>query len=124
MDVPDEPILDTVVLDELAASVGGDRGFVADLIQTYLADSSGQVDAVEAAVPAGDAEALVRPAHTLKSSSATLGAKQLSALARRLEMTGRSGSLDDDARADATLLREAWQSATGALRAWMAGESG
>jgi len=119
---PEGPILDTRVLDELAASVGGDRAFVVELVDTYLDDSAEQVDAIGASVDADDAAGLVRPAHTLKSSSATLGAQQLAARARALEMAGRSGTLDDEARSSASALRADWEAAVAALQAWKAGE--
>ncbi|MGV8126889.1 MAG: Hpt domain-containing protein [Methanothrix sp.] len=41
-----------------------------------------------------DAKALQLAAHSLKSSSALIGAMHLSALAKELEMMGRSGILD------------------------------
>ena len=93
------PVLDEATLAELSASVEGDRAFVVELINAYLADGGAQVDAIEAAVAADDAEALVRPAHTLKSSSATVGALRLAAASRELEMAGRSGSLGSDSAA-------------------------
>jgi HPt (histidine-containing phosphotransfer) domain-containing protein len=71
------PVLDEGVLVELAESVGGDRGFVVELIEAFLSDGAQQVTAIDAAHAADDAEALVRPAHTLKSSSATVGAMRL-----------------------------------------------
>ncbi|HEY6607851.1 MAG TPA: Hpt domain-containing protein [Candidatus Limnocylindria bacterium] len=117
-------MIDAQVLDELKASVAGDLAFVRDLVDTYVADSAGQVDAIEAAVTASDADALVRPAHTLKSSSATVGAVQLSATARTLEMAGRSGTLaGEDAGRAASVLRGEWEATTSALRAWVDGAS-
>ena len=70
-------------------------GFVRELVDAYVSDSAEQVAGIEAALAAGDADALVRPAHTLKSSSATLGAMELSATARTLEMAARAGDLSD-----------------------------
>ena len=78
-------------LRELA---GGDEAFVAELIDAYLADAPAQLAAARAAVDAGDAAALVRPAHTLKGNSANVGAARLVELCRALEELGRSGSLD------------------------------
>ena len=43
---------------------------------------------------AGDPEAMVRPAHTLKSSSANMCAMRLSAEAAKLEQLARAGKLD------------------------------
>lgn len=120
MDVHNQATLDTAVLEGLADSVGGDRGFVVELIDAYLADSAEQVGAIEAAVTAGDAAAIVRPAHTLKSSSATLGAARIASAARALEVAGRSGALDEAARDTARTIRLEWEAATAALRSWMA----
>lgn len=115
--------LDTEVLDGLRASVAGDTAFVIELIDAFLADSEPQVDSIEAAMAAGDAEALVRPAHTLKSAGATLGVTRLSAVARTLELAGRSGSLAGaDAMAAAEGIRAEWQAAASALRAWGAAQ--
>ena len=113
------PVLDEAVLAELSASVQGDRSFVVELINAYLADGAAHVDAIEAAIAADDAAALVRPAHTLKSSSATVGAQRLAAASRELEMAGRSGSIGS---ASAATLREGWDAAVVTLGAWIAGE--
>jgi two-component system sensor histidine kinase/response regulator len=45
-------------------------------------------------VPQGDAAALHRTAHSLKSSSATLGALRLSALCKEVEALGRANALE------------------------------
>ena len=47
-----------------------------------------------AAIEAGDAQALLIPAHSLKSAAATLGAHPLSASAKQLEEMARGGALD------------------------------
>jgi HPt (histidine-containing phosphotransfer) domain-containing protein len=82
--VADDPI-DAATLDELLATLGGDGAFLAELIATYLADSPPLVDAMRAAAAAGDAAALRRAAHTLKSTSASLGALRLSGVCREVE---------------------------------------
>ena len=67
------------------------------LVRVYL-DSSGELmEQIEAACSAGDAGALHRSAHPLKSSSANVGALALSALLGQLESKGRQASLDDAA---------------------------
>ncbi len=119
MTQPDPPILDEDVLDGLRASVDGDRSFVVELIEAYLADGATHIAEVEAAVSDGDAGSLVRPAHTLKSSSATVGAQRLASLARELEVAGRSGSVEASMAQRVPQLREAWEDASAALRAWV-----
>jgi HPt (histidine-containing phosphotransfer) domain-containing protein len=42
-----------------------------------------------------DAEAIARAAHTLKSSSANLGATNVAAIARQIEHSARNGDLND-----------------------------
>jgi HPt (histidine-containing phosphotransfer) domain-containing protein len=116
---PDLHVVDERILAELMASTGDDIGFVRELIQTYLADTPMQFEAMAAAVETDDAAALVRPAHTLKSSSATVGAMRLSSLARELEMAGRSGSLDAAARTGLDAAHAEWQAAAEALDAFL-----
>lgn len=122
MNEPAAQVLNERVLDELIASVEGDRGFVVDLIETYLADGEAHVADVEVAIAAGDLAGLVRPAHTLKSSSATVGAEHVAALARSLEVAGRAGATDEARSAHAVALRAAWEAAATALRAWIGGD--
>jgi HPt (histidine-containing phosphotransfer) domain-containing protein len=115
----DAPTLDPAVLDALRDSVGGDDAFVIDLVETYLADGAGQLEAIGVAVGAGDAAGLVRPAHTLKSASYTVGAMRLGDLARSLEQQGRAGDLSE-ATADAHAAEQEWTAVVAALRAWSA----
>jgi two-component system, sensor histidine kinase and response regulator len=116
---PDLHVVDERILAELMASTGDDIGFVRELIQTYVADTPMQFDGMSDAVEADDAAALVRPAHTLKSSSATVGAMRLSSLARELEMAGRSGSLDAAARVALDAARAEWQAVAAALDVYL-----
>lgn len=76
---------------EWAEEYGED--FLVELIGDYVEDSTARVARLCQAAAAGDAEALTLEAHTLKSSSASLGAQSLSALAKRLEDMGRAGNL-------------------------------
>jgi len=117
---PDPPVLDDATLADVRASVGDDAEFVADLVRTYLSDGPTHLAAIADAVAADDAGALVRPAHTLKSSSATIGAMRISARARRIELAARAGTIDDDTRADASGLDDDWRATIQALEGWMA----
>jgi HPt (histidine-containing phosphotransfer) domain-containing protein len=85
------PLLDTAALAELRESVGDDDAFVRELASAYLAEGPNDLAALAAAAAAGDAAGTVRPAHTLKSSSAALGAARLAALCRQVEYAGREG---------------------------------
>ena len=106
MTADDAPILDEAVIAELRASTGDDDEFVRELVEAYLSEATGYLDAMTAAAAAADAAAIVRPAHTLKSSSATMGAMRLSGICRDIEEAGRDGRTDglteDVERANAT----------------------
>ena len=73
----DRQVVDPAALDRLLEMTGGDPEFLRELITTYLEDGAAQLVAMGEAAAAGDAEALVRPAHSLKSNSASMGADHL-----------------------------------------------
>ena len=112
----DQPILDQQVVDELRASVGGDEDFVRDVAATYVAEGTEHMAQVEAAFAASDLAAIVRPAHSLKSSSAALGATRMSSISREIEMSGREERSEGLAELVAAA-REAWPQTVEALKA-------
>jgi len=84
--------LDAFVIKELRELAGPENpGFLADLARTYLADLDARLEAIRAAVKAGDAEALRQAAHSLKGSSGNIGAKRLQKLCFSLEALGKAG---------------------------------
>ena len=92
------PAIDRAVFARLSEITGDDPEFLAELIDTYLTDGEAQVRALRDA-PKGDLSALVRPAHSLKSSSASIGATSLAERCRTLEADARAGRVDDVAGA-------------------------
>jgi HPt (histidine-containing phosphotransfer) domain-containing protein len=90
-----EGVLDRDAIDRLLEITGGDAGFVDELIDTYLEDAETQLAALREAARAGDVASMERPAHSLKSSSATVGAMALAELCRSLEADARTGVVDD-----------------------------
>jgi HPt (histidine-containing phosphotransfer) domain-containing protein len=87
-------VLDQDAIVTLLATVGDDPGFVDELVDAYLADVPQQISELHAALASGEAEGLVRPAHTLKSTSLSLGGSHVGELARAIEEQGRARSLD------------------------------
>jgi two-component system sensor histidine kinase/response regulator len=85
--------VDAGALDALLDMVGDDEAFLAELVDTFLEDSVTQLAAMRAAAADGDAEGLVRPAHSMKSNSANMGANDLAGMCRDLEAEARSGNL-------------------------------
>ncbi len=87
--------LDPGALERLLDITGGDLEFLDELVDTYLDDAAVQLAAMRGAADEGDAEGLVRPAHSLKSNSDNVGAVTLTTLCRELEAAGRSGTVPD-----------------------------
>ncbi len=88
-----DTILDQTALDNLLATAGGDKTFLAEMIVTFLADSPKQITAMRDAAANVRADELRRAAHTLKSNSANFGAMNLSKLCKELEKMGKDGAL-------------------------------
>src|SRR5215210_5945336 len=86
-------VIDRAVLDDLLKTVGGDRSFLAELIDSYFDDTPRQLALMRRALEVGDAEELRRAAHTLKSNSANFGAMTLSSICKELEALGKRGEL-------------------------------
>jgi HPt (histidine-containing phosphotransfer) domain-containing protein len=89
-----EPSIDAASFRGVLDAVGGDREFLAELVAAFEADAPVQVTHMRGALEARSPEGIVRPAHTLKGSSASLGALRLSRHCGRLEASSRSGELD------------------------------
>ncbi len=72
----------------------GDPDIIAEVGGLFIKHSPDKVNAIMQSVESGDAKGLHMAAHSLKSSSAYVGAMRLSALAKELELMGRSNSLE------------------------------
>lgn len=86
--------------------IEGAPDVVASIIDIYLANSPVLVDEVQEALKTGDAETLRRASHTLKSSSANVGAVSLSEMCRDLEAMARANTLADDGGHTARLVAQ------------------
>ncbi len=82
--------VDRAVLEELYEIMVDD---FSDLLISYLDAAPGLIREIEAGILDGDTQQVILPAHSLKSSSANVGAMKLSALARRMELAARQGDL-------------------------------
>ena len=111
-------IIDRAVLDGLLETVGGDREFLGELLQTYFDDAPKLLGAMHAALDAGDADEFRRAAHSLKSNSNSFGAMQLSRMCKELEDMGKAGTLEGagskiiSAEEEYTRVRAALEAAT------------
>jgi PAS domain S-box-containing protein len=88
---PTASVLDAAVLEELRLMGGeGANDLMLDLIDSYLEIVPDLMSAIATGVEQLDYEAFYRAAHSLKSSSASLGANYLADLCQALEGLGRS----------------------------------
>ncbi|HVI58049.1 MAG TPA: ATP-binding protein [Luteimonas sp.] len=110
---PQPEIIDQEILGELRAMLGGE---VDRLIDVFLEDTPRLITALENAAAGPDYPALRDAAHSLKSSSANLGAMSLSAAAKRVELGARQEALERPAVAVALVANE-FQRARQQLRA-------
>jgi HPt (histidine-containing phosphotransfer) domain-containing protein len=107
MNVDGAPVLDQGVLAELRAATGDDEAFIRELVETYVSEGETNMAALQDAAAARDCVAIIRPAHTMKSTSASLGAMRLSMICRSIEEAGRE-SRPDTLPEEARLARETW----------------
>jgi signal transduction histidine kinase/DNA-binding response OmpR family regulator len=90
-----EGVLDQGALDEIRRIDASGHALLDKVVDLYLRDTPERLSQLSAAAAKADAKALQVVAHTMKSSSAFLGAKRLSQLCAALEGRIRSGCLDD-----------------------------
>ena len=92
-------VLDLTVLDPYRAVMGDNADeFVVELIDSYFVSAPDLLKTLDNGLASGNVDEFVRAAHTLKSTSRTLGAKRLATVAYVLEQEGRNrplGTLND-----------------------------
>ena len=94
-------ILELAVLDALAAGHSSGTDLLRKLAELFRGEGRKQLDSLHQAWRSGDRVTATRAAHTLKSSSAALGALRLSELCRQIEHALRADATDAiDARID------------------------
>ena len=88
--------LDASAFEELRKlKQGGASDIVEKVIRMYLTNAPSLLEKMQGAVAAGDSDVLRDAAHTLKSSSASVGATDLSAMCQQLEALGRDGRVSE-----------------------------
>ena len=86
------PLFDPTAIEKLRA-VAGDQGagFVAEMAQLFLDEAAKSLDELRQDCERGDWKHVARIAHSLKSSSATLGVMRLSEACKALELDTKGG---------------------------------
>jgi CheY-like chemotaxis protein/HPt (histidine-containing phosphotransfer) domain-containing protein len=104
---PHDQVLDAAVLAELRQLLGDQAGqVIAEVIDLFIESSPPLLAEMRTAVQTEAGDRLFRAAHTLKGSSAHLGAVRLVAMCEALEQMGRAGHLDEAAATLADLEAE------------------
>ncbi len=88
--------------------------FIADILNSFYENSNDILKTLKNTALNGETDEFVRAAHTFKSTSATVGAENLSALAATLEKKGQSEQLSD-LLPDVDTLQEAYEAAKAEL---------
>jgi len=89
--------LDRAALDAIRAlDQGGAAGLLQQVVQLYLESVPQLIAELRRAGAAGDASAVRNAAHSLKSSSANLGAARLAEMCKAIEQAARAGRLGGD----------------------------
>ncbi len=84
-------IIDMPTYNQLIEMMGVE--FIAELIDTYNIETKALIEQLDQALNNGEAASFMRCAHSIKSSSASLGALVFSQQARELEMMGKANDL-------------------------------
>ncbi|MDR3388536.1 MAG: ATP-binding protein [Rudaea sp.] len=114
-------VLDVEVVRDLLDVMGDE---FTDLVRVYLEDTPKALAALEQAAGRGNSEGLIAPSHSLKSTSANLGAMSLSELAKRLEHGARNGTLaGSDALVVVAEIKRTYQRVTVELNALLGGST-
>ena len=82
--------VDRGVLEELQEIMDDD---FSTLLLSFLDAAPGLIREIEAGILDGEAKQVILPAHSLKSSSANVGALKLSGIARQMEQDAKNGDL-------------------------------
>jgi HPt (histidine-containing phosphotransfer) domain-containing protein len=88
--------------------------FVVDLIDSYLQDVPGMLEALHVSLAQQDEATFIRTAHTLKSNSRIFGAEKLADIAATLEEGGLNGS-SENVKVSVPLLETAYARVSQAL---------
>jgi HPt (histidine-containing phosphotransfer) domain-containing protein len=92
--VPDIPTIDPEALSNLRELNPGDNGeFLREIISIYIEDTPKRIADMKACLASGDVSTFTRAAHTIKGSSANVGAQVLKGIAERLELISRREGL-------------------------------
>jgi HPt (histidine-containing phosphotransfer) domain-containing protein len=90
----DTPAIDPGAISSLRELNPGDNGeFLREIITIYLEDTPKRIAELKACLASGDTATFTRAAHTIKGSSANVGAVALKGVAERMELLSKRQGL-------------------------------
>jgi two-component system sensor histidine kinase/response regulator len=98
--------LDPAIFAQLSELMGGE---LADIVDTYMRDTEAQIVAMDGALAQRDLVALRRCAHSLKSSSAAVGAVAVQSTSQALEVHARISEGFDQVESMVAAVRSAFE---------------
>ena len=88
------PSIDPEAISNLRELNPGDKGeFLREIVSIYIEDTPKRLADLRSCLASGDVNAFTRAAHTIKGSSANVGAQVLKGFAERLETVSRKEGL-------------------------------
>jgi HPt (histidine-containing phosphotransfer) domain-containing protein len=100
------PMSDPIDLTAALERVDGDTELLSEIVELFLQDMAALTADIRTAVQNADAGHIMRAAHRLKGSVATLAANGAADAALRLEIMGRTGDVADAPKAFVVLEAE------------------
>jgi len=84
----------------------GERHFLRRIITLYMSSTQDSIDKLTSALNVDDIVQLIRPAHSMKSSSANIGAMQLMKSCEKLEFDSRQGRFNQNRQQIENVIKE------------------
>lgn len=114
------PVLDADTMEQLLSLDDGGTGLLEEMVGLFVEDTPPRIAALEAALAAGQWEAMADTAHAVKGAASTMGAPRVRALGQALETGGRKGTWPEPPASLVTRLRTSYEEANVALQAFLA----
>ena len=105
-------LINRAVLDQITDS----KDTLRTIIQVYLESTPDTVEKIRAGIAAGETQQIATAVHSLKGSSAAIGAERLVERCQQLYMAARSGDTESAARL-VTGVERSYEETTTALKA-------
>jgi HPt (histidine-containing phosphotransfer) domain-containing protein len=89
--MPIQPVIDPLAIQSLRDLCPGDNdAFLREMVEVFVADTPLRIAELEESLASDDGVRFTRAAHSIKGSSANLGASALKAVAERVERESRA----------------------------------